>query len=82
LPDSLNASEKEWILGAQGNLWTEYIAGSDQLEYMAFPRAIALAELTWTKKDKKDYPDFLRRLEAHRKVLKRMDLKFRDWKNE
>jgi hexosaminidase len=82
LPDSLKAAEKEWILGAQGNLWTEYIAGSDQLEYMAFPRAIALAELTWTKKDQKDYQDFLRRLDKHRKVLKRMDLKFRDWKND
>ena len=80
LPESLNAEEKKYILGAQANLWTEYITTDSHLEYMAFPRAMALAEACWTPKEKKNYPDFLSRLESHRKIWKRMGLNYREWK--
>ena len=54
------------ILGAQGQLWTEYIATRDHLDYMAYPRACALAEVLWTRPERRRYADFLERLAAHR----------------
>ena len=63
IPAELNAEEGKYILGAQGNLWTEYILTSDQVEYMAVPRLLALAEVLWTPKEKRNEADFLQRLE-------------------
>ena len=54
------------VLGAQGQLWTEYIATRDRLDYMAYPRASALAEVLWTPPGRRRYADFLERLAAHR----------------
>jgi hexosaminidase len=79
MPDSLTAEEQSWIMGAQANLWTEYIPSNSHLEYMAFPRALALAEVCWTPKPKKDFADFRKRLDQHRSILKRMGLNFRNW---
>ncbi len=62
IPKELNEEEAKYVLGAQGNIWTEYIKTSDKLEYMAFPRVIALAEATWTKSSLKNYTDFKHRL--------------------
>lgn len=57
-PDSLTADQQKHILGVQANLWTEYIATESHLEYMLFPRALALAEVAWTGNEAKDYTDF------------------------
>ena len=57
------------ILGAQGQLWTEYIGTRDHLDYMAYPRACALAEVLWTCPERRRYADFLDRLAAHRARL-------------
>ena len=57
------------ILGAQGQLWTEYIGTRDHLDYMAYPRACALAEVLWTRPERRRYADFLDRLAAHRARL-------------
>jgi hexosaminidase len=62
-PSELTAEEAQHILGAQGNVWTEYMPTSEQVEYMAFPRAIALAEVLWSQPEKRNYEDFLGRLE-------------------
>ncbi|MDX9811922.1 MAG: beta-N-acetylhexosaminidase [Bacteroidales bacterium] len=62
VPDELSADEAKYILGFQGNLWTEYIADQGHLEYMAFPRAFAIAETGWSPMLKKDFEDFLARL--------------------
>jgi hexosaminidase len=70
LPSQLTAEEAKYILGAQANLWTEYIATPEYAEYMAYPRACALAEVVWSPKEGKDYNDFLKRMQAH---LKRLD---------
>jgi hexosaminidase len=70
-PPELTASEARHILGAQGNLWTEYIPTPAQAEYMAYPRAIALAEVVWSPKEKRDYADFAERLSQH---MKRLDV--------
>jgi hexosaminidase len=50
------------LLGAQANLWTEFIATEPYFEYMVYPRMDALAEITWTPKNKKDFDGFQRRL--------------------
>jgi hexosaminidase len=52
------------ILGAQGNVWTEYIRTPQEVEYMIFPRLLALSEVLWTSKDKRDYNDFIKRLKV------------------
>ena len=48
IPDSLTKEEGKYILGAQGNVWTEYMDTEDQVEYMLFPRLLALSEVVWT----------------------------------
>jgi hexosaminidase len=62
MPAGLSADQAGLVLGAQGNLWTEYIATASHAEYMAFPRALALSEAVWTQKAARSYPDFLSRL--------------------
>ena len=69
-PEELGEEEAQHILGAQANLWTEYIPTGEKAEYMIFPRACALAELVWTSKENKDFQDFSNRLEYH---LRRLD---------
>ena len=59
---SLTDEQAKHILGAQANLWTEYIATTEHVEYMVLPRMAALAEVQWTQPEKKDYADFTRRL--------------------
>lgn len=64
------------VLGAQGNVWTEYMPTQTQVEYMAFPRAIALSEVLWTNADKKDFEDFRTRLQAHYRLLQRLNVNY------
>ena len=66
LPDELTAEEQKYILGLQGNVWTEYISDISHLEYMAFPRAFAISETGWTPAMKKDFEEFLARLEVQK----------------
>lgn len=70
-PKELKPEEAKHILGSQVNLWTEYVATPEQAEYMTFPRACALAEVTWTPLASKNFSDFGRRLETH---FKRLDM--------
>lgn len=70
IPPSLDPAYAPNILGTQGQIWTEYIQGPAQAEYMAFPRLCALSEVAWTPPEKKDYGSFLERLNVH---LKRLD---------
>jgi hexosaminidase len=68
-PDELTKEEARYILGTQGNLWTEFIPTTQQAEYMAVPRMIALAEVAWTAKDLKNWKSFRERLSNHFKRL-------------
>jgi hexosaminidase len=71
VPEELSREEARHILGAQGNLWTEYIPTPSQAEYMAVPRMIALAEVTWTLPERKDWQDFqIRMTEQYIRLLK------------
>ncbi|HUW93284.1 MAG TPA: beta-N-acetylhexosaminidase [Bacteroidales bacterium] len=66
IPAELTAEEVKYVLGLQANVWAEYIPTSEHLEYMAFPRAFAVAEIGWTPLMKRDFEDFLARFTAMR----------------
>ena len=61
-PDSLSVAAREHILGAQANLWAEYMTNEAMVEYQALPRMSALSEVQWTQPDRKDYDSFKERL--------------------
>lgn len=69
IPEELTKEEAKFVLGAQGNVWTEYMSTPEKVEYMVFPRVIALAEVVWSAKEHKNYDDFIRRLEFFNKRL-------------
>jgi hexosaminidase len=64
IPSGLTKEQEKLILGAQANLWTEYIPNMKQLEYMTYPRAIALSQVLWCEK-KPDYNQFEKTLTKH-----------------
>jgi len=65
VPDALKSAGKEdYVLGVQANNWSEYIPGPATLELRMFPRALALAEIAWTKPELKDFRDFCRRVDG------------------
>ncbi len=61
-PDSLSVTAREHILGAQANLWAEYMTNEAMVEYQALPRMSALSEVQWTQPERKDYEAFKERL--------------------
>lgn len=71
VPKELPAEKHSFIMGAQGNVWTEYMHGPEKVEYMVFPRVAALSEVLWSPKEKKDYKNFESRLPV---IFKRYDL--------
>jgi len=73
IPAGLTEEEREYIMGAQANLWTEYIPDEDHLQYMMLPRAAALSEVVWSEKEDKDYAEFLTRLDMLSNIYKASD---------
>ena len=71
VPAVLTEEQSKHILGAQANLWTEYIHSSEHVEYMVLPRMAALAEVQWTQPEKKDFKDFTKRLARLMKFYQR-----------
>ena len=71
VPKELNAQQAKHILGAQANLWTEYMSNTAKVEYMLFPRIAALSEILWSSNEKKNWSDFETRLMTQ---FKRYDL--------
>ena len=59
------ADAQHHILGVQGNLWTEFIATPEHLEYMLLPRMMALSEIQWSAPEKKDFTRFKESLRTH-----------------
>ena len=72
VPEVLKPEEATYILGAQGNLWTEYIGSPDHAEYMLLPRVCALAEVLWCGKQKPGYADFKSRIRKHFQFLEQI----------
>lgn len=64
VPASLNAEEAKYIMGAQGNVWTEYMPNSAHVEYMVYPRAAALSEVVWSPKESRNYESFMERMQS------------------
>ncbi len=69
-PSSLTSEEGKYILGAQGNVWTEYMPTWDLVEYNVLPRMTALSEVVWSSKKNRDWEDFNSRLQH---IVKRYD---------
>lgn len=72
LPIQLKPEEQHRILGLQGNLWTEHVRTEARTAHMAFPRALAVAELGWSPKAARSWDDFSRRAQADVARLRRM----------
>jgi len=64
-PTTLNKNEANYILGAQGNVWTEYMEDANKVEYMIFPRMLALSEVLWGTSNTEKYKDFQDRMIQH-----------------
>ncbi|MEG2102741.1 MAG: beta-N-acetylhexosaminidase [Flavobacterium sp.] len=67
IPKELNEQQAKYVLGAQGNVWTEYMANPAKVEYMIFPRLSALSEVLWSPKGSKDWSQFQTKIETMKK---------------
>ena len=76
-PKELSAGEAKHVLGAQGQLWTEYMPDPKRVEYMAWPRLIALAEVLWSPAGTRSWADFQKRLATHLERLAILDVNYR-----
>lgn len=77
MPPEITEDKRHHIIGAQTNLWTEYIGDEKHAEYMAFPRLAALAEALWTPRARLDFDGFTRRMSAHYARYDAMDINYR-----
>lgn len=82
VPDALPVTFHSRVLGPQGNLWTEYIANLDHVEYMMYPRLSALAEVGWYPPRPRDYENFKLRMATHLKRLEAMGIRYRPGMDE
>lgn len=71
IPAVLTEEQAKYVLGAQANVWSEYMNNPRKVEYMIFPRLTALSEVLWSPKEKKNWVDFEKRLQVQ---FKRYDL--------
>lgn len=77
VPDELTAIEARHILGAQANLWTEYISTPEYAEYMVYPRALALSEVVWSARDRRNLDSFYRRMVGNLPHLESLGVNYR-----
>ncbi|WP_343230284.1 family 20 glycosylhydrolase [uncultured Akkermansia sp.] len=76
LPE-LSPEEAARVRGLQANIWTEYLYNMGLVEYMAWPRALALSERAWSDCDPRDYKSFRRRAARALKILEKLAVKYR-----
>jgi len=76
IPDELSKRESKYVLGAQGNVWTEYMLNSKHVEYMVFPRILAMSEVDWSTLKNKDYPNFEQRVKHFFYRLDALDINY------
>lgn len=77
IPPALDSLQAKHVLGTQGQIWTEYQRTPKNVEFMVFPRLVALAEVAWTPRERKDFGDFTARLTQHFKRLNALDVNYR-----
>lgn len=75
-PKELSSEEAKYIMGAQANVWTEYIETPSHVEYMIFPRILALSEVLWGTSNPENYTDFQNRMLKHFHVLEQKGINF------
>lgn len=73
VPDSIDAS---FVLGGQGNLWAESIPHYRQVEYMTWPRAMAISETLWNETDSRNWDFFIQRVESQFRYLDRLNVNY------
>lgn len=67
VPKELTGDKAKYVLGAQANVWTEYMKNTDKIEYMIFPRLSALSEVLWSPKEQRNWSSFEKRLGTQQK---------------
>lgn len=67
VPKELTGDKAKYVLGAQANVWTEYMKNTDKIEYMIFPRLSALSEVLWSPKEQRNWSNFEKRLGTQQK---------------
>jgi hexosaminidase len=77
VPAELTADEAEHVIGAQANVWTEYMKTPDHVEYMVFPRFLALSEVVWSPQSARDWESFVARLPQQLVLLDRLGVNYR-----
>ena len=77
IPEGLDINQATKILGAQGNVWTEYIKTPEMVEYMSVPRMTALSEIVWSKRKKRDFSEFRKRLNFYKYFLDKKKINYR-----
>jgi len=77
IPPALDSLQARHVLGTQGQIWTEYQRTPKNVEYMVFPRLVALSEVAWTPREQKDFADFRGRLAKHLARLAVIDVNYR-----
>ena len=77
MPDKIDINKQNHVIGVQANVWTEYMKTTDYVEYMVYPRLLALAEIAWTKPEKKNWNSFQKRLPNNFELLNRYKINYR-----
>ena len=76
IPDALSEEEADYIWGTQANLWTEYITNFEKVQYMIFPRMMALTEVAWGTSNPDEYKNFENRVISHFDILDRKGINY------
>ncbi len=76
IPAALEEKHHKHVLGAQANVWTEYMKTSDYVEYMVYPRALALSETVWTNTENKDWQGFQEKMGLQYSLLDARDVNY------
>ncbi len=77
VPPALDSTQARRVLGTQGQIWTEYQRTPKNVEFMVFPRLVALAEVAWTPRELRNFSDFTARLAQHVTRLSVLDVNYR-----
>ena len=77
VPKQMAKGDEKFVLGAQAQLWAEYVATPEHAEYMMFPRLLAFAEAVWSPPAVRNYDDFRRRLPYQLGRLDKQDVRYR-----
>lgn len=76
IPKELTKEQGKFIIGGQANVWTEYMTSWNQVEYMVFPRILALSEALWSAKTDRNYNHFLNKIEPYFHRLDKLEIKY------